>query len=143
MAPIRYIVSLQIFWKKNPFRTFLYVYIEKDFFLVLEIKGVFFKNHTKPWQEMTYIVFTTRNNPSAFIQAYECRQQKAYRKMLWKGCYIQHWTPSKGGYRPILFSAFRRNNKSRKKITRRDKKSESGQNSGFHLSDLTGAKIQI
>lgn len=70
MAPIKYIVSLQIFWKKNPFRTFLYVYIEKDFFLVLEIKGVFFKNHTKPWQEMTYIVFTTRNNPSAFIQAY-------------------------------------------------------------------------
>lgn len=58
MAPIRYIVSLQIFWKKNPFRTFLYVYIEKDFFLVLEIKGVFFKNHTKPWQEMTNIVFT-------------------------------------------------------------------------------------
>lgn len=70
MAPIRYIVSLQIFWKKNPFRTFLYVYNEKDFFLVLEIKGVFFKNHTTPWQEMTYIVFTTRNNPSAFIQAY-------------------------------------------------------------------------
>lgn len=84
MAPIRYIVSLQIFWKKNPFRTFLYVYIEKDFFLVLEIKGFFFKNHTKPWQEMTYIVFTTRNNPSAFIQAYKCRQQKAYRKMLWR-----------------------------------------------------------
>lgn len=76
MAPIRYIVSLQIFWKKNPFRTFLYVYIEKDFFLVLEIKGVFFKNHTTPWQEMTNIVFTTRNNPSAFIQAYKCRQQK-------------------------------------------------------------------
>lgn len=71
MAPIRYIVSLQIFWKKNPFRTFLYVYIEKDFFLVLEIKGVSFKNHTKPWQEMTNIVFTTRNNPSAFIQAYK------------------------------------------------------------------------
>lgn len=84
MAPIRYIVSLQIFWKKNPFRTFLYVYIEKDFFLVLEIKGVFFKNHTKPWQEMTNIVFTTRNNPSALIQAYKCRQQKAYRKMLWR-----------------------------------------------------------
>lgn len=42
MAPIRYIVSLQIFGKKNPFRTFLYDYIEKDFFLVLEIKGVFF-----------------------------------------------------------------------------------------------------
>lgn len=84
MAPIKYIVSLQIFWKKNPFRTFLYVYIEKDFFLVLEIKGVFFKNHTKTWQEMTYIVFTTRNNPSAFIQAYKCRQQKAYRKMLWR-----------------------------------------------------------
>lgn len=84
MAPIRYIVSLQIFWEKNPFRTFLYVYIEKDFFLVLEIKGVFCKNHTKPWQEMTYIVFTTRNNPSAFIQAYKCRQQKAYRKMLWR-----------------------------------------------------------
>lgn len=84
MAPIRYIVSLQIFWKKNPFRTFLYVYNEKDFFLVLEIKGVFFKNHTKPWQEMIYIVFTTRNNPSAFIQAYKCRQQKAYRKMLWR-----------------------------------------------------------
>lgn len=51
---------------------------------MLEIKGVFFKNHTKPWQEMTYIVFTTRNNPSAFIQAYKCRQQKAYRKMLWR-----------------------------------------------------------
>lgn len=84
MAPIRYIVSLQIFWKKNPFRTFLYVYNEKDFFLVLEIKGVFFKNHTTTWQEMTYIVFTTRNNPSAFIQAYTCRQQKAYRKMLWR-----------------------------------------------------------
>lgn len=84
MAPIRYIVSLQIFWKKNPFRTFLYVYNEKDFFLVLEIKGVFFKNHTKSWQEMTNIVFTTRNNPSAFIQAYKCRQQKAYRKMLWR-----------------------------------------------------------
>lgn len=84
MAPIRYIVSLQIFWKKNPFRTFLYVYIEKDFFLVLEINGVFFKNHTKPWQEMTNIVFTTRNNPSAFIQAYKCRQQEAYRKMLWR-----------------------------------------------------------
>lgn len=84
MAPIRYIVSLQIFWKKNPFRTFLYVYIEKDFFLVLEIKGVFFKNHTKPWQEMANIVFTTRNNPSAFIQAYKCGQQKAYRKMLWR-----------------------------------------------------------
>lgn len=86
MAPIKYIVSLQIFWKKNPFRTFLYVYNEKDFFLVLEIKGVFFKNHTKTWQEMTYryIVFTTRNNPSAFIQAYKCRQQKAYRKMLWR-----------------------------------------------------------
>lgn len=88
MAPIRYIVSLQIFWKKNPFRTFLYVYIEKDFFLVLEIKGVFFKNHTTPWQEMTNIVFTTRNNPSAFIQAYKCRQQEAYRKayrqMLWR-----------------------------------------------------------
>lgn len=84
MAPIKYIVSLQIFWKKNPFRTFLYVYIEKDFFLVLEIKGVFFKNHTKPWQEMTNTVFTTRNNPSAFIQAYKCRQQKAYRKMLWR-----------------------------------------------------------
>lgn len=30
------------FLEKNPFRTFLYVYIEKDFFLVLEIKGVFF-----------------------------------------------------------------------------------------------------
>lgn len=60
MAPIRYIVSLQIFWKKNPFRTFLYVYIEKDFFLVLEIKCVFFKNPTKPWQEMTNIVFTTK-----------------------------------------------------------------------------------
>lgn len=84
MAPIRYIVSLQIFWKKNPFRTFLYVYIEKDFFLVLEIKGVFFKNHTTTWQEMIYIVFTTRNNPSAFIQAYKCRQQEAYRKMLWR-----------------------------------------------------------
>lgn len=53
MAPIRYIVSLQIFWKKNPFRTFLYVYIEKDFFLVLEIKGVFFlkttQNPDKKW----------------------------------------------------------------------------------------------
>lgn len=84
MAPIRYIVSLQIFWEKNPFRTFLYVYIEKDFFLVLEIKGVFFKNHTTPWQEMTNIVFTSRNNPSACIQAYKCRQQKAYRKMLWR-----------------------------------------------------------
>lgn len=33
---------------------------------------------------MTNIVFTTRNNPSAFIQAYKCRQQKAYRKMLWR-----------------------------------------------------------
>lgn len=47
-------------------------------------KRCFIKNHTKPWQEMTYIVFTTRNNPSAFIQAYKCRQQKAYRKMLWR-----------------------------------------------------------
>lgn len=36
------------------------------------------------WQEMTNIVFTTRNNQSAFIQAYKCRQQKAYRKMLWR-----------------------------------------------------------
>lgn len=44
----------------------------------------FFKNHTTPWQEMTNIVFTTRNKPSAFIQAYKCRQQKAYRKMLWR-----------------------------------------------------------
>lgn len=48
MAPIKYIVSLQIFWKKNPFRTFLYVYIEKDFFLVLEIKGVFCKTTQHP-----------------------------------------------------------------------------------------------
>lgn len=48
MAPIRYIVSLQIFWKKNPFRTFLYVYIEKDFFVVLEIKGVFCKTTQNP-----------------------------------------------------------------------------------------------
>lgn len=48
MAPIRYIVSLQIFWKKNPFRTFLYVYIEKDFFLVLEIKGVLLKTTQNP-----------------------------------------------------------------------------------------------
>lgn len=31
---------------------------------------------------MTNVVFTTRNNPSAFIQAYKCRQ--AYRKMLWR-----------------------------------------------------------
>lgn len=50
MAPIKYIVSLQIFWKKNPFRTFLHVYIEKDFFLVLEIKGVFF---LKPHNTLT------------------------------------------------------------------------------------------
>lgn len=48
MAPIKYIVSLQIFWKKNPFRTFLYVYNEKDFFLVLEIKGVFCKTTQNP-----------------------------------------------------------------------------------------------
>lgn len=48
MAPIKYIVSLQIFWKKNPFRTFLYVYIKKDFFLLLEIKGVLLKTTQNP-----------------------------------------------------------------------------------------------
>lgn len=85
MAPIRYIVSLQIFWKKNPFRTFLYVYNEKDFFLVLEIKGVFFKNHTTPWQEMTYYSFhNQKQSISIYTSVYKCRQQKAYRKMLWR-----------------------------------------------------------
>lgn len=85
MAPIRYIVSLQIFWKKNPFRTFLYVYIEKDFFLVLEIKGVFFvKPHKTLTRNDLYSFHNQKQSISIYTSVYKCRQQKAYRKMLWR-----------------------------------------------------------
>lgn len=67
MAPIRYIVSLQIFWKKNPFRTFLYVYNEKDFFLVLEIKGFLF---LKPHKTLTRNDLYSFHNQKQSISIY-------------------------------------------------------------------------
>lgn len=72
------------FLEKKSIQNFSVCLHWKRFFSRVGNKRCFFKNHTTPWQEMTYIVFTTRNNPSAFIQAYKCRQQKAYRKMLWR-----------------------------------------------------------
>lgn len=70
--------------EKNSIQNFFVCLHWKRFLSRVGNKRCFIKNHTKPWQEMTYIVFTTRNNPSACIQAYKCRQQKAYRKMLWR-----------------------------------------------------------
>lgn len=72
------------FLEKKSIQNFSVCLHWKIFLFRVGNKRCFIKNHTKPWQEMTNIVFTSRNNPSAFIQAYKCRQQKAYRRMLWR-----------------------------------------------------------